>query len=156
MKDDILIEALEAELLDGPLDGPVSPAVEVPRGLVYVTDAMPGIRRMRRGKGFSYLAPDGTTIERGPERERLEKLGVPPAYENVWMCPLPHGHLQATGLQQCLVHARNIFAPNSVEKCSFFAGTQLSMAPRTRVTTLPPTQMSLPSSWIRTRPARPT
>ena len=93
MKDDILIEALEAELLDGP----VSPAVEVPRGLVYVTDAMPGIRRMRRGKGFSYLSPDGTTIERGPERERLEKLGVPPAYENVWMCPLPHGYLQATG-----------------------------------------------------------
>ncbi|CAA9419568.1 MAG: DNA topoisomerase IB (poxvirus type) [uncultured Rubellimicrobium sp.] len=93
MKDDILIEALEAELLDSP----EVPAVEVPRGLVYVTDAMPGIRRMRRGKGFSYLAPDGTTIERGPERERLEKLGVPPAYENVWMCPLPHGHLQATG-----------------------------------------------------------
>jgi DNA topoisomerase-1 len=69
----------------------------MPRGLVYVTDAMPGIRRLRRGKGFSYLASDGTTIERGPERERLEKLGVPPAYENVWMCPLPHGHLQATG-----------------------------------------------------------
>jgi DNA topoisomerase-1 len=69
----------------------------MPRGLVYVTDAMPGIRRLRRGKGFSYLGPDGTTIERGPERERLEKLGVPPAYENVWMCPLPHGHLQATG-----------------------------------------------------------
>lgn len=69
----------------------------IPRGLVYVTDAMPGIRRLKRGKGFSYLAPDGTAIDRGPERERLEKLGVPPAYDRVWMCPLPHGHLQATG-----------------------------------------------------------
>ncbi|MFC5567862.1 DNA topoisomerase IB [Rubellimicrobium aerolatum] len=61
---------------------------------------MPGIRRLKRGKGFTYLGPDGTTIERGAERERLEKLGVPPAYERVWMCPLPHGHLQATGYDQ--------------------------------------------------------
>lgn len=76
-------------------EGPAPPVL--PQGLVYVTDAMPGIRRLRRGKGFSYLAPDGTTIERGPERERLEGLGVPPAYERVWMCPLPNGHLQATG-----------------------------------------------------------
>jgi DNA topoisomerase-1 len=97
VKDDILSETLEAELLDGPL---ARAPVEVPRGLVYVTDAMPGIRRLRRGKGFAYLAPDGTSIERGPERERLEKLGVPPAYNKVWMCPLPHGHLQATGLDQ--------------------------------------------------------
>ncbi|TNC48797.1 DNA topoisomerase IB [Rubellimicrobium rubrum] len=58
---------------------------------------MPGIRRQKRGKGFTYIGPDGTTIERGAERERLEKLGVPPAYERVWMCALPNGHLQATG-----------------------------------------------------------
>ncbi|NAZ37406.1 DNA topoisomerase IB [Rubellimicrobium sp. CFH 75288] len=58
---------------------------------------MPGIRRQRRGKGWRYIAPDGTTIERGPERERLERIGVPPAYERVWLCPLPNGHLQATG-----------------------------------------------------------
>lgn len=81
--------------------GPAQSApVAVPQGLVYVSDAMPGIRRLRRGKGFTYVGPDGTTIERGPERERLEKLGVPPAYESVWMCPLPNGHLQATGLDQ--------------------------------------------------------
>jgi hypothetical protein len=85
----------------GALAGPLAPpAPEVPAGLVYVTDSIPGIRRLKRGKGWSYLAPDGTTIERGAERERLEKLGVPPAYENVWMCPLPHGHLQATGFDQ--------------------------------------------------------
>lgn len=74
------------------------PEVAVPEGLVYVTDREPGIRRLRRGRGFSYVAPDGTTLARGPERARLEGLGVPPAYEGVWMCPLPNGHLQATGL----------------------------------------------------------
>ena len=97
MKDTDLVEDLELLTPDGPAQ---SVPLEMPQGLVYVTDSLPGIRRIRRGKGFSYLAPDGTTIERGPERERLEKLGVPPAYENVWMCPLPNGHLQATGLDQ--------------------------------------------------------
>ena len=70
----------------------------VPADLVYYTDSQPGITRKRRGRGFSYVAADGTTIARGPERTRLEKLAVPPAYENVWMCPLHNGHLQATGL----------------------------------------------------------
>lgn len=94
MKDADVSEAPE----EGPPGGPPgAPPSALPRGLVYVTDAMPGIRRLRRGRGFSYLAPDGTAIERGPERERLERLGVPPAYERVWLCPLPHGHLQATG-----------------------------------------------------------
>lgn len=65
--------------------------------LVYYPDSRPGIRRERRGRGFSYIAPDGTRIDRGPERRRIEALAVPPAYENVWICPLPHGHLQATG-----------------------------------------------------------
>jgi DNA topoisomerase-1 len=69
----------------------------VPADLVYVSDDQPGITRRRRGKGFSYVAPDGTTIARGSERQRLEALAVPPAYEDVWMCPLPNGHLQATG-----------------------------------------------------------
>lgn len=66
-------------------------------GLVYFSDDQPGISRRRRGRGFSYIAPDGTTIARGAERERLEALAVPPAYEDVWICPLQNGHLQATG-----------------------------------------------------------
>ena len=65
--------------------------------LVYVSDDQPGITRRRHGRGFTYIAADGTTIARGPERKRLEALAVPPAYEDVWMCPLPNGHLQATG-----------------------------------------------------------
>lgn len=66
-------------------------------GLVYVTDQEPGITRRRRGRGFSYTAPDGTTIARGSERKRIEALAVPPAYEDVWFCTNPKGHLQATG-----------------------------------------------------------
>jgi DNA topoisomerase I len=70
----------------------------VPAGLVYVTDALPGIRRRRSGKGFRYLDPDGRTLRDAAERERINKLAIPPAYRDVWICPLPNGHLQATGL----------------------------------------------------------
>lgn len=65
--------------------------------LTYYGDDRPGIARLRHGQGFTYRAPDGTTIARGPERTRLEALAVPPAYDDVWMSPLPNGHLQATG-----------------------------------------------------------
>ena len=65
--------------------------------LVYVSDQDPGIRRQKRGRGFSYIAPDGTTIARGSERKRIEALAVPPAYEDVWICAQTNGHLQATG-----------------------------------------------------------
>lgn len=66
-------------------------------GLVYYPDNQPGIKRQRRGSGFTYIAVDGTRIERGAERERLEAMAVPPAYSDVWMSPLANGHLQATG-----------------------------------------------------------
>ncbi len=66
--------------------------------LVYYPDSRPGISRVRRGRGFSYLAPDGTTIASSAERARLASLAVPPAYREVWICPKPNGHLQATGL----------------------------------------------------------
>ena len=69
-------------------------------GLIYVSDDQPGITRLRRGRGFSYRAPDGTLIGPGAERARLEALAVPPAYEDVWMCIKPNGHLQATGRDQ--------------------------------------------------------
>ena len=65
--------------------------------LVYYPDSRPGIRRRRCGRGFSYLAPDGTRIDAKDERARIEALAVPPAYEDVWISPVPLGHLQATG-----------------------------------------------------------
>ncbi|WP_246831440.1 DNA topoisomerase IB [Pseudotabrizicola formosa] len=66
------------------------------KSLVYVSDHEPGIRRKRAGRGFSYTAPDGSILT-GAERRRVEKLGVPPAYTDVWICPRGDGHLQATG-----------------------------------------------------------
>lgn len=80
-----------------PRDLNETPEETVPPGLVYVTDAMPGITRRRRGKGFTYLDPEGRTLTDPGERDRCRRLAVPPAYRDVWICPLPNGHLQATG-----------------------------------------------------------
>ncbi len=66
-------------------------------GLTYVNDAAPGIRRLRRGKGFCYRLPDGVLLADEQEKRRIAALGLPPAYENVWICLDPRGHLQATG-----------------------------------------------------------
>lgn len=66
-------------------------------GLRYVNDGMPGIRRQRRGRGFSYTDAEGSLIDDPQERERIESLVIPPAWTDVWICPLPNGHLQATG-----------------------------------------------------------
>jgi len=66
-------------------------------GLTYVSDTEPGIRRLRRGKGFCYRLPDGALLDDEKERRRIAALGLPPAYEEVWICLDPRGHLQATG-----------------------------------------------------------
>jgi DNA topoisomerase-1 len=65
--------------------------------LRYVTDRAPGIRRERTEQGFRYRAPNGAEITDEPELARIRKLAIPPAYENIWICPDPNGHLQATG-----------------------------------------------------------
>ena len=65
--------------------------------LIYYPDSRPGIVRQRRGRGFTYIAPDGTRIDCSRERGRIKALAVPPAYDDVWICPHRHGHLQATG-----------------------------------------------------------
>ncbi|HLI95557.1 MAG TPA: hypothetical protein VKT72_05640 [Candidatus Baltobacteraceae bacterium] len=66
-------------------------------GLRYVNDQMPGIHRVSRGKHFAYVAPDGTEIDDEREVARIKALAVPPAYADVWICPIANGHLQATG-----------------------------------------------------------
>lgn len=70
----------------------------LPQGLVYTSDAEPGIVRLRRGKGFCYRRHDGSLVCQEDELARIRQLSIPPAYEKVWICPHPHGHLQATGL----------------------------------------------------------
>lgn len=69
-------------------------------GLVYVSDSQPGIARVRRGKGFSYLDPRGKAISAKAELARIKALAVPPAYRNVWICADENGHIQATGLDE--------------------------------------------------------
>jgi DNA topoisomerase-1 len=66
-------------------------------GLRYVTDDEPGIRRQRRGKGFTYIDPQRRTVKDEKTLERIQKLVIPPAWTDVWICPRPNGHLQATG-----------------------------------------------------------
>ena len=66
-------------------------------GLIYVSDAEPGIRRQRAGKGFSYLTPENRRLASAKELERIARLAIPPAYSDVWICVKARGHLQATG-----------------------------------------------------------
>ena len=70
----------------------------------------PGFRRARRGRGFTYLDEDGDPIEETEVVSRLRSLGIPPAWEEVWICPWANGHIQATGVdaagrKQYLYHA---------------------------------------------------
>jgi DNA topoisomerase-1 len=67
-------------------------------GLRYVNCNGPGFRRKRAGKGFCYLDLAGRPIREAETLRRLRALVLPPAWQNVWICPFPHGHLQATGV----------------------------------------------------------
>ena len=83
--------AAEAAELDDPM------ASARAAGLRYVSDQSPGIRRKRAGKGFTYLATDGRPIHDPGTIRRIKSLAIPPAWTDVWICPDPRGHLQATG-----------------------------------------------------------
>lgn len=65
-------------------------------GLIYVTDELAGISRRRAGKGWSYCDAEGTRISDPVARKRLNSLAIPPAWAEVWICPDPDGHIQAT------------------------------------------------------------
>jgi DNA topoisomerase-1 len=71
----------------------------------------PGIRRIKRGRGFSYIQEDGERVSDPDELLRIRELAIPPAWRDVWICPDPVGHLQATGVdaagrKQYLYHER--------------------------------------------------
>lgn len=57
----------------------------------------PGITRVRKGKGFSYVDQQGGTVTDPEVRQRIKDLVIPPAWEDVWICPFPNGHIQAVG-----------------------------------------------------------
>lgn len=64
--------------------------------LIYVSDKDPGIQRIKKGKGFTYIYDD-KPLKGKAQIERIKKLAIPPAWTNVWICTLPNGHIQATG-----------------------------------------------------------
>jgi DNA topoisomerase-1 len=74
---------------------PAESALEA--GLRYVSGCGPCIQRIRRGKSFRYTGTDGKPLKDPKHLERIRSLVIPPAWENVWICPSPNGHVQAIG-----------------------------------------------------------
>jgi DNA topoisomerase I len=66
-------------------------------GLRYVSDARPVITRKLWRKGFRYFDPEGARVPESETLARIKSLVVPPAWNDVWICLNPKGHLQATG-----------------------------------------------------------
>jgi len=72
---------------------------------------VPGLTRRRHGRGFAYLDPDGERVRDAEVLARIQELAIPPAWTDVWICPYPGGHIQATGIdgagrKQYLYHPR--------------------------------------------------
>jgi DNA topoisomerase-1 len=85
-----------------PSDHPPEPTAEAlaaarAADLRYVSDEEPGVRRVRSGKGFRYVGPDGQPVRDPDTLRRIRSLALPPAWRDVWICTRPDGHLQATG-----------------------------------------------------------
>jgi DNA topoisomerase-1 len=74
-----------------------SPAAAQAADLRYVTDAQPGIHRRRMGQAFRYRGVDGRPLRDPSALRRIRALAIPPAWRQVWICPVAHGHLQAVG-----------------------------------------------------------
>ena len=92
-----------------PLEEHVEAATQA--GLHYVSDSMPGIRRVRVGGGFRYLDPQGNPTKDPELLARIRALVIPPAWTEVWVCPVPDGHIQVTardaaGRKQYRYHPR--------------------------------------------------
>ena len=78
-------------------DATVNVAAAEEAGLLYAHEGDAGIRRRRAGKGFSYIDEEGAVVRDKVVLDRIRKLAIPPAYTDVWICPDPLGHIQATG-----------------------------------------------------------
>jgi DNA topoisomerase I len=93
---DVAADAAEhIEKLAPPPADPVESARAA--GLVYVSHESPGITRRRNGHGFVYLDQHGKVIRDAEELARIRALVIPPAWEDVWICPSARGHIQAVG-----------------------------------------------------------
>jgi DNA topoisomerase-1 len=88
-------EALKKRSQPEIVTDPIQSAKEA--GLRYVSDAQPGIRRKKSGKGFRYIDAEGKPVQDSETMQRIRSLVIPPAWTRVWICADPRGHLQATG-----------------------------------------------------------
>ena len=76
----------------------------------------PGITRMRRGRGFSYLDEDGDPLEEPDVVQRIRALGIPPAWKEVWICPDDRGHIHFVGRMKEMIRTGGInVAPAEIE-----------------------------------------
>ena len=83
---------------NGAAELPVAPQESAKAvGLRYVSDEAPGFRRTRKRTGFRFLAQNGKEIRDARQLARIKALAIPPAWTDVWICPIANGHLQATG-----------------------------------------------------------
>ncbi len=89
------IVKIPAKKIEKIMKDPAKTAAAV--NLIYVTDTEPGIIRTKTKSDFLYLK-EGTKVKDEEALQRIKSLVIPPAWENVWICVLPNGHLQATGL----------------------------------------------------------
>jgi DNA topoisomerase-1 len=95
----VAAQALKTKQKNGKIAQVLTDPVEVAEeaGLRYVSDEEPGYTRKRKGKSFRYFDTAGKLIRDEARLLRIQRLAIPPAYHQVWICPLPHGHIQATG-----------------------------------------------------------
>ena len=96
--------------------------------LRYVSDSRPGIFRQKNGKKFTYYDSDGKRISDAKTLARIEGLKIPPAWDDVWVCPFANGHLQATGRdekrkKQYVYHTKwsEIASQNKFDKMLYFS-----------------------------------
>jgi DNA topoisomerase-1 len=88
----------------------LAPTPRAPR-LRRSDPAVPGIARHRHGRGFRYVDEEGRRVADQDVLRRIDELVIPPAWRDVWICPYPGGHIQATGIdergrKQYLYHPR--------------------------------------------------
>ncbi len=77
----LLDSAVSAQAIVDPKDAAES------AGLRYVSDARPGIRRKKAGKGFTYIRADGSKLSESEVLKRIQALAIPPDWTDVWICP---------------------------------------------------------------------
>src|SRR3954470_24583263 len=118
-------KAGEKKSIEGAPEESVAAAEEA--GLRYVNDDSPGYTRKAKGDDFEYLDLEGKPIQDEQRLLRIKRLAIPPAYTDVWICPLPNGHIQATGRdarrrKQYRYHERwrDVRDENKYEKMALF------------------------------------